>query len=123
MVRSKKISEQQFLSILRENGGLFARTARAIQDQFNIEYSRQAVRDRAANYPEELDDIAEENLDIAEEGLLSLIRSDNENVRLRAIELLLKTKGKKRGYVEKTELDVSVKEIAEIPTVILKIRS
>ena len=49
----------------------------------------------------------EENLDIAEEGLMSLIKSKNENIKLRACELLLKTQGKRRGYTEKQELDIS----------------
>ena len=104
MAGARKITDEQFLSLLRENGGLFARTARAIKKQFGIEYSRQAVRDRAGKFPEELMDIAEENLDIAEEGLLSIMRSSNEQTKLRAIELYLKTKGKKRGYVERQEV-------------------
>jgi predicted transcriptional regulator len=109
MKREIKLSDEQFLSILRENGGLFARTARAIKKQFKIEYSRQAVRDRAENHPDEVLDIAEENLDIAEEGLLSIMRNANDQVRLRAIELYLKSKGKKRGYVEKQEFDLTNK--------------
>jgi len=107
MGASKKISDEQFLSILRENGGLFARTAREIKRQFGIKYSRQAVRDRADKHPDEYLDILEENLDIAEEGLMSLVRSKNENVRLRACELVLKTKGKGRGYIERHEFEHS----------------
>ena len=103
-IKGDKISEQQFLSILRENAGLFSRTARAISKQFNLQYSRQAVRDRAIKHPKEIEDIEEENLDIAEEGLHSLVRSKNENIKLRAIELMLKTKGKKRGYIERQEI-------------------
>lgn len=109
MGSAKKITDEQFLSVLRENGGLFARTARAIKKQFGVAYSRQAVRDRAEKFPEDMLDIAEENLDIAEEGLLTLMRTSNENVRLRAIELYLKTKGKKRGYIERTEVDTNIK--------------
>jgi hypothetical protein len=105
MNKSKKISDEQFLSLLRENAGLYARTARAIKKQFGIEYSRQAVRDRAMNFPEELADIEEENLDVAEEGLHSLMRSQAETVKLRAIELFLKTKGKRRGYIESQHHD------------------
>lgn len=56
-------------------------------------------------FAEELQDIEEENLDIAEEGLHSLMNSDSENIKLRAIELFLKTKGKRRGYIESQNLD------------------
>lgn len=107
MGRARKISDEQFLSVLRENGGLYAKTARAITEQFDVPYSRQAVRAKAENFPAELADILEENLDVAEEGLMSLMKSDNETVRLKAIELYLKTQGKKRGYTEKTEVEHS----------------
>lgn len=106
--RGKKISDKQFLSILRENAGLYAKTARAIYDQFGIKISRQAVRERALSFPDELADIEEENLDIAEEGLHSLMKSDDERIRFQAIQLFLKTKGKPRGYTEKAELNANL---------------
>lgn len=102
-----KISEAQFFSILRENAGLFARTARAIEAQFKIQYSRQAVQERARKRPEILADIDEENIDIAEEGLNSIMRSKSEAMRLDAVKFFLKHKGRKRGYVEKTETELS----------------
>jgi len=105
MAGAKKISDEQFLSVLRENAGLYARTAKAIKKQFNIPYSRQAVRDRAETFQKELEDIAEENLDIAEEGLMTIMRTGSENNKLRAIELILKTKGRKRGYIEKLGIE------------------
>lgn len=57
-------------------------------------------------------EIDESNLDKAESALLGLIESGNPT----AIIFYLKTKGKKRGYAEKTEIDVSapVKIITEI---------
>lgn len=107
MAKLRKIADKEFFAVLRENAGLYARTAKAIEKQFGVPYSRQAVRDRAEKCPDVLADINEENVDIAEEGLHSLIRSKNDNIRLRAIELYLKTKGKKRGYVEKQEVENS----------------
>ena len=101
------LSDEQFLTILRKNGGLFSRTARAIVKEYGGTYTRQAVEKRARNFPDIIYDINEENIDIAEEGLYTLIRSENESIRLRAIELLLRTRGRKRGYVEKSELEVS----------------
>ena len=120
MAGARKISDEQFLSVLRENAGLYARTAKAIKKQFNINYSRQAVRARAKHFPDELADIEEENLDIAEEGLLTLMRTASENTRIRAIEIYLKTKGKKRGYIEKNEMDINIKEFPALPKVIIK---
>ena len=107
MRKVRKITDKQFLAILRENSGLYARTAKAIEIQFNVSYSRQAVRSRAEKFPDVLSDIEEEMIDLAEEGLHTLMRSGDERVRLKACELYLKTKGKMRGYVEKTETDVS----------------
>ena len=98
MKKRRKISDIEFLNILRENGGLFARTAKAIQAKFAIKYSRQAVRDRAKKFRDELNDIEEENLDVAEEGLHILMICSDSRVRLKAIEFYLKNKGKKRGY-------------------------
>jgi phage antirepressor YoqD-like protein len=108
-MKKKHLTDKEFFAMLRENAGIFSRTAKAIQRQFSITYSRQAVRDRALNNPEILSDIEEENIDIAEEGLHTLMRSKNEQIRFKAIDLFLKTKGKKRGYVERTEVETTNK--------------
>lgn len=103
----KRLSDKEFLAILRENAGLYARTARAIRKQYDMPYSRQAVRDRAEKHPEVIADIDEENIDVAEEGLHSLMRSSNERVKLDSIKMYLKTKGKGRGYIEKQQVEHS----------------
>lgn len=53
-------------------------------------------------FAEQVDIISEEVIDLAEGKLLKHIKEDN----LTATIFLLKTKGKKRGYVEKTESNV-----------------
>ena len=103
----KRLSDKEFWTILRENAGLYARTARAIQREYGMGYTRQAVRDRASKKPEMLADIFEENIDLAEEGLHSLMRSKNERVRQKAIEFYLKTRGKERGYVVQVNSDIT----------------
>ena len=105
MGQSKKISDKAFLQILRENAGLYSKTAKAIQRQYNIDFSRQAARARALEHPQELEDIREETIDLAEEGLFSLMQSEDERIKLRAIEMFLKNKGKNRGYSERLETD------------------
>lgn len=101
-MKKKRLSEKEFWAILRKNAGIYARTARAILNEYGIEYSRQAVRDRALKKPELLQDITEESLDVAEESLRSLMLSKNERVRFNAVEFFLRTKGRERGYVEKS---------------------
>lgn len=102
MKKKKKISDQEFLIILRECAGIFSKTAEAIRQKYGIEYSRQAVRERAQRFADELEDIYQENLDIAEDGLHSIIKNGPDRIRLKAIEFFLKMKGKDRGYTTET---------------------
>jgi hypothetical protein len=104
-VRARKLSDKQFVAILRKNAGIYARTARAIEKEFGIDYSRQAVRIRAERFPDVMADILEESVDIAEEGLHDLMRSSLPNIRLKAIELFLKSKGSHRGYHQKDSVN------------------
>ena len=60
-----KVSEKEFWEILRENAGLYSRTARAIEKQFNVSYSRQAVKERAEKDLGRLSDIEDQNFDVA----------------------------------------------------------
>ena len=101
------LGETEFLTILRENGGLYAKTAKAITELTGISISRQAVYQRAQNYPDVLKDIKEEIIDGAEDGLADLMKCDDNRIKLEAIKLYLKTQAKSRGYVEKQEVDLS----------------
>lgn len=103
----KRLSDKEFWTILRANAGLYARTARAIEKEFGVSITRQSVRERAEKKPDLLKDILEENLDIAEEGQQSLMRSKNESIRLKAITFYLRTKGKDRGYVTQVNSDIT----------------
>lgn len=111
--RITKISDKNFFAILRENAGLYARTARAIEKQLGIKYTRQSVKERAEKHPQILKDIEEEVLDIAEEGLNSVMRSRSESIKLDAIKFFLKNKGKVRGYVEKQSIEHSLGDVPE----------
>ena len=108
MKKVRKLTDEQFFAILRENGGIYARTARAIEARHGIPYTRQAVRDRAESNPSILRDIEEQNIDVAEDSVRSLMQSENESIRLRSSEFYLRTKGRRRGYFEKTEQEITV---------------
>lgn len=100
-----KLSNKEFWDILRENGGIAARTVRAIKAKYGISITRQAVRQRAATKPELLEDIEEANLDRAEETLFDVLVKADEPTRLRAATYYLDRKGRKRGYIEKSEVN------------------
>jgi len=63
-----KVSDNEFWAILRENAGIYARTARAIENHFNVSYSRQAVKDRAEKDMDRLNDIRDQNFDVGRRG-------------------------------------------------------
>ena len=99
-----KVSDNEFWAILRENAGIYARTARAIENHFNVSYSRQAVKDRAEKDMDRLNDIRDQNFDVAEEGLHSLMRSKNARIKLDSTKFYLERKGKDRGYSQRQEI-------------------
>lgn len=108
-----KLSDQEFLAFLRENAGIYARTARAINKAYpSLGYTRQSVRNRSAKFKEELEDIQEQNIDIAEEGLHSLMRSKSPQVQLKAIDVFLRAKGRRRGYGDRLDLTSGDKPLA-----------
>ena len=62
--------------------------------------------DEDKEYKEAVEDISEMAIDVAESSLHKLIKAGDTT----AIIFYLKTKGKKRGFVEKSELDLRTPE-------------
>ncbi len=95
-------------------------TAKQIEKEFGITYSRQAVAGRVKKHPERLKEIEDEKLDIAESKLSELMNSPDERIALRATEFYLDRKGKNRGYTTKQEMDVTSNgEGLSMPTTII----
>jgi hypothetical protein len=71
-----------------------------------VKVSRQTYYNWMKNpeFADAVEEVNESNLDYAESKLLSLIRNENPT----AIIFYLKTKGKKRGYIERVENEVDV---------------
>lgn len=108
-MKKPHLSESEFWTALREHAGIYARTAKAITEKYNIPYTRQGVKARAERYPERLQDIIDQNLDVAESELINLMQSKNQRVKLHAVEFYLRTKGRNRDYVERNEASVLIK--------------
>jgi hypothetical protein len=119
-----KLSDNEFLTILRENAGIYARTARAINKAYpGMKFTRQAVRQRAETFKDDLLDIQEENIDVAEEGLHSLMRSNNQSIKLKAINLFLQAKGRVRGYGDRMDLTSGDKPLVPFNGIIPVVRA
>lgn len=107
----RKLSDKQFLAILRANGGLSSRTARAITDKYGFSYTRQSVEARKKKFPDEVFDIQEENLDVAEETIINIMRSPDRKTALRAADIYLRAQGKHRGYGDALDITSGNKPI------------
>jgi len=100
-----KVSDDAFWITFRENAGNYAATARALVKKYNLDsYSRTSVWLRANADKEKLNEIMQEELDLAEHVLSVGLRSKNERVRVDTAKFVLKHKGKERGYTERTEV-------------------
>lgn len=98
--------QNRFLKALKETLGNITGAC------LKIHISRQTYYNWMNNseFAQAVEDTNESNIDYAESKLLSLIRDGN----VTAIIFYLKTKGKKRGYIEKTEHDVNTNPFLEL---------
>jgi gamma-glutamylcysteine synthetase len=116
-----KISIDEFFFILKANGGLYQRTAKAIAQKYNCTYTRQTVKIRAEKYPERLQDLRDSIVDTLEEENLTLARKELDDIiknpstttkerimaireRARITQFHLEAMGKHRGYGSKIEM-------------------
>lgn len=100
-------NQKKFLESLRSNLGVVSKAAYACNMHRNSHFNW--LRN-SAEYKEEVEAVENECLDLAEDALLTEIQNRN----IAAIIFYLKTKGKKRGYIEKQEI-----EYKETPQVII----
>jgi hypothetical protein len=95
------IAEEQYVQAINEASGLITVAAR------RLGCSRKAIYDAAKRYEsveEAIQDNREKILDLAEGKLYSKVNDGD----ITSIIFLLKTLGKKRGYVERQEVDAAV---------------
>lgn len=104
---TKKEKQEQFLSHFRKSHGIVSFACQQVGITRACYYK---WRENDPKFREKADEIEEETIDIVESKLFSAINNDD----LTAIIFYLKTKGKKRGYVERVEQDVNVNPFEQL---------
>lgn len=95
--RGRSVPEDVVIKALQRTHGNISNTAKFLQ------VSRPALSSRINATPslkKALDEILDVSLDVAEDHLFRAIENDN----MTAIIFFLKTRGKSRGYIERTEV-------------------
>lgn len=103
----KKERQELFLKYFKEAKGIVSYACQKIGITRSCYYK---WLDTDSKFKEKCEEVNEETIDIVESKLLSAI---NEG-ELTAIIFYLKTKGKKRGYVERVEQDVNVNPFEQL---------
>ena len=99
MNKSEQLKKEQLLQALTKSLGIVS-TACASVGMSRTTYYKYYNDDE--QFKSQVDDISDIAIDFAESQLFELIKGGN----ITAVIFYLKTKGKKRGYVEKQEIDL-----------------
>ena len=106
----KPTKKEVFLQALNNNLGHITKACKSANIHRQTYYS---WIDKDEGFKHQCEDVEESLLDMAEHSLLSEIKDCERKNHITAVIFFLKTKGKKRGYVEKQEVIVS-KPIDEV---------
>ena len=109
-----KATDKDIVDALRDGMGIVTQAARKLKMQRT--YIHKRIRD-SPELKEALEDIREENIDLAESKLFEMIQKGDKI----AIIFFLKCMGKKRGWVERQEM--TGKEGAELGQVVIPVRA
>lgn len=111
--KSDTLKKEALLNALTESLGVVTTACKKIginRDTHYKWYKEDEV------YRKAVDDLMDVALDFAEAKLHKKINDGDTAATI----FFLKCRGKKRGYIEKSELDVNVKEFPALPKVIIK---
>jgi predicted DNA-binding transcriptional regulator AlpA len=98
MNKSERL-KKELLSALKKNLGIVSSACDALGVSRTTYYK---YYNEDEDFKKQVNDIGEATIDFAESSLFELIRSGNTAATI----FFLKTKGKKRGYVEKQQIEI-----------------
>lgn len=102
-----KFDEEKFIEVYQKKAGNISATCNALLVSRTQFYRKMK---KSKKFKEAIDDAYESIIDNVESKLLSKINDGDTTATI----FFLKTKGKKRGYVEKVELDSTVEVLEPV---------
>lgn len=105
--RKPKRTTEEIIAAIQKTDGRLTYAAQLL----GVGYSTLMVYIKQERVAEAIKELHENELDFAEHQLKKNIKRGDQ----RAIEFLLKTKGKRRGYVERKELHVDMNKLKDLP--------
>lgn len=110
------LKKEQMIKALEKSLGVITAACKAVKIERSTHYDWYKNDEK---YKNAVDSLAEVTLDFAEEMLHERIKSKDTAATI----FFLKTKGKKRGYVERQEIDANISTTPQMPDIILKPRN
>lgn len=107
MTKSTNIKKQQMIEALTESLGVVTVACRKVGIPRKTHYEWYNKDD---DYRQAVDELADVALDFAESMLHKQIQAQDTTATI----FYLKTKGKRRGYIEKSEVDHNIKNVESI---------
>lgn len=102
-----KVTDEQFIEAFRACEGNYLQTAKYIQDNFNIPYTKQSVQERAEKYPEEFEKLLGQMDNESLTTIMNFACDTTLDVRLRArmyVQVLHQISRRKRLKMQEAKL-------------------
>lgn len=110
-------SDKQIVDALKKTEGNISAAARALGA------SRATIHKRineVEKVKEEYESVNEANLDLAENELIDLVKDKKHKDHFGALKFYLRTKGRDRGFGDKSELDLNVNKLPSLQVQVVK---
>ncbi len=110
-------SDKQIIDALKKTEGNISAAARSLGA------SRATIHKRineVESVKEEYDSVNEANLDLAENELIDLVKDKEHKDHFGALKFYLRTKGRGRGFGDRSEVDLNVNKLPSLQVQVVK---
>lgn len=110
-------TDKQIINALEKTGGNISAAARSLGASRATLHNRiNTVKDVKKAY----DSVNESNLDLAENELIELVKDKDHKDHFGALKFYLRTKGRTRGFGDRSEVELNVKKLPSLKVEVIK---